>query len=176
MKTIDLAREGWQETPLAYLVLRAKDAAVGPYPSIQLDMDFADTAGQVVLPVRSQVPPIDSKEAGVAPRPCDGLALIFPMDEREWRKEGKVVVEIAAKGKGVIPSHPQLFDYARNGFDVEVTDNGLSVRSKTAQADRGWQFTYRRKKDLRGDVAPEFPIVKPNIKTSKHGVQALSRR
>src|SRR6185436_10226420 len=105
VKTIDLPRDGWQETPLAYLVLRAKDAAVDRIPSIQLDMDFADTAGQVVLPVRSQVQPIDSKEPEVAPRPCDELALIFTMDEREWRKEGKVVVEIAAKGKGVIPSH-----------------------------------------------------------------------
>jgi hypothetical protein len=173
VKMIDLPREGWQETPLAYLVLRAKDAAVDRIPSIQLDMDFADTAGQVVLPIRSQVQPIDSKEPDVAPRPCDELALIFTMDEREWRKEGKVVVEVAAKGKGVIPSHPQLFDYVRDGFDVEVTDNGLSVgqfvsdgRSKTAQADRGWQFTYRRKKDLRGNVALKFPAVKPENKTS----------
>ena len=173
VKTIDLPREGWQETPLAYLVLRAKDAAVDRIPSIQLDMDFADTAGQVVLPIRSQVQPIDAKEAEGTPRPCDELALTFTMDEREWKKEGKVVVEVAAKGKGVIPSHPQLFDFERKGFDVEVTDNGLSVgqfvsdgRNKTAQADRGWQFTYRRKKDLRGNVALKFPAVKADIKAA----------
>jgi hypothetical protein len=172
VKTIDLPREGWQETPLAYVVLRAKDAAVDRIPSIQLDMDFADTAGQVVLPVRSQVQPIDAKENDAAQRPCDDLALVFTMDEREWR-DGKVVVEVAAKGKGVIPSHTQMFDFAREGFDVEVTDNGLSVgqfvsdgRSKTAQADRGWQFTYKRKKDLRGDVVFKFPALKSGVKTA----------
>ena len=90
-------------------------------------MDFSDTAGQVVLPVRSQVQPIDAKETETAQRPCEDLSLTFTMDEREWRKEGKVVVEVAAKGKGVIPSHTQMFDFAREGFDVDVTDNGLSI-------------------------------------------------
>jgi hypothetical protein len=172
VKTIDLPREGWQETPMAYLVLRSKNAAVDRVPSVQLDMEFADTAGQVILPVRSQVQPVDSKDSEVAQRPCDGLAFAFTMDEREWRKEGKVVIEVAAKGKGVIAAHPQMFDYEREGFDVEVTDNGLSVtqfvsdgRTKAAQADRGWQFTYRRKKDLRGDVALAFPALKQGIKT-----------
>lgn len=171
VKTIDLPREGWQETPMAYLVLRSKNAAVDRIPSIQLDMDFADTAGQVVLPVRSQVQPVDSKDAAVEQRPCEGLALTLTMDEREWRKDGKVVIEVAARGKGVIAAHTQLFDFAREGFDVEVTDNGLSVtqfvsdgRTKTAQADRSWQFTYRRKKDLRGDAVLAFPAIKPAFK------------
>ncbi len=174
VKPIDLPREGWQETPLAYLVLRAKDAAVDRIPSVQLDMDFADTAGQVVLPVRSQVQPIDAKDPQSAtPRPCEQLALAFTMDEREWRKEGKVVVEISAKGRGIIPSHTQMFDFAREGFDVEVTDNGLTVvqftsdgRAKTAQADRSWQFTYRRKKDLRGDAVLKFPALRAGIPVS----------
>jgi hypothetical protein len=80
------------------------------------------------------------------------------------------VVEVAAKARGVIPSHLQMFDFAREGFDVEVNDNGLSVaqfvsdgKRKTAQADRGWQFTYKRKKDLRGDVTLKFPALKPGI-------------
>jgi len=172
VKAIDLPREGWQETPLAYFVLRAKDSAVDRIPSIQLDMDFSDQAGQVVLPIRSQVQPIDAKDSEAALRPCDNLSLTFTMDEREWQKEGKVVVEVAAKGKGVIPSHVQMFDFAREGFDVEVTDNGLSVtqfvsdgRNKNAQADRGWQFTYKRKKDLRGNVVLHFPALKSGIKT-----------
>lgn len=173
VKALELPREGWQETPMAYLVLRAKDAAVDRVPSFQLDMDFSDTAGQVVLPIRSQVQPIDSKDQEPALRPCEDLALNFTMDEREWRKEGKVVVEITAKGKGVIPSQPQMFDVARDGFDVEVTDNGLSVtqfisdgKKKSAQADRGWQVTYKRKKDLRGDVTLKFPALKSGITTT----------
>ena len=172
-RTLDLPREGWQETPLAYLVLRSKDAAVDRIPSIQIDMDFSDTAGQVVLPIRSQVQPIDSKNEDVAVRPCEDLALVFTMDEREWRKQDKVVVEVAAKGKGIIPTQPQLFDTARDGFDVEVTDNGLSVtefvidgKTRSARADRGWQITYKRSKDLRGDVTLPFPALKPSVTTT----------
>ena len=172
VKNIELARDGWQETPFAYLVLRAKDAAVDRIPSLQLDMDFSDQAGQVILPIRSQVQPIDAKEAIPPLRPLQDLTLSFTLDEREWR-EGKVVVEIASKAHGLIPSHAQLFNFERPGFDVDVTDNGLSVtqfesdgHNKIAHADRGWQFTYRRKKDLRGDLPFQFPALLPGIQTT----------
>jgi hypothetical protein len=173
VKLIDLPRDGWQETPLAYVVLRAKDAAVDRIPSIQLDMDFADTSGQVVLPVRSQVEPIDAKDAQPPLRPCEKLTLTLTLDEREWN-QGRVVVEVAARGEGVIPSHDELFDYAREGFKVEVTDTGLSVtqfesdgKRRVAQADRGWQFTYTRQPDLRGDAVLKFPALKPGLKADK---------
>lgn len=169
-RVIDLPREGWQETPLAYLVLRSKNAAVDRIPSVQLDMDFSDTAGQVVLPVRSQVQPIDSKDEQVDLRPCEELAVTFVMDQREWRKDGKVVLEVAAKGKGIIPAQPQLFDVAREGFDVDVTDNGLSVtefvvdgKTPAARSDRSWQITYKRKGDLRGGVTLPFPALKAGL-------------
>lgn len=182
VRALDLPREGWQETPLAYLVLRAKDAAVDRIPSVQLDMDFADNSGQVVLPVRSQVEAIDAKDTNAPPRPCEKLALAFTLDEREWR-DGRVVVEVAARGEGVIPAHAELFEFAREGFDVEVRDNGLLVaqlaadaRRKYAQADRNWQFTYTRKKDLRGDVVFAFPALKPGLTCTnleyKHYVDA----
>jgi hypothetical protein len=171
VKSIDLPREGWQQTPLAYVVLRAKDASIDRIPSIQLDMDFSDQAGQVVLPVRTQVQPIEARDAAPGLRPCEELALVFTMDEREWTREGKVVVEVSARGHGLIPSHPQLFDYERPGFAVEVTDNGLSItqfesdgQRRIPQADRNWQFTYHRKKDLRGDVVFRFPAIKGDLK------------
>ncbi len=170
VRPIDLPREGWQETPLAYVLLRAKEAAVDRIPSIQLDMDFSDTSGQVVLPVRSQVEPIDSKETDAGARPCADLALTFTMDEREWAKDGKVVIEVTAKGRGVIAPHAQMFDFAQPGFDVEVSDNGLSItefvsdgKMKQANADRNWQFTYKRKKDVRGDAVLKFPTLKSGI-------------
>ncbi len=170
VKAIPLTREGWEQTPLAYVVLRAKDAAVDRIPSIQLDMDFSDQAGQVVLPVRTQVQPIEARDAAVPARPCDELSLLFTMDEREWR-DGKVVIEVSARGRGVIPPHPLLFESQQPGFDLEVTDNGLSItqfesdgQRKIPQADRNWQFSYRRKKDLRGDVQFHFPALKGELK------------
>ena len=53
---------------------------------------------------------------------------------------------------------------------MDVVENGVSVgefisdgKTKQANADRGWQFTYKRKKDLRGDVTLKFPAVKAGI-------------
>jgi hypothetical protein len=117
----------------------------------------------------SQLQPLDAKDAAVDPRPCAGLALTLTMDEREW-KDGKVVVEIQARGQGVIPSLAEMFECRREGFDLETVDGNLSVTQfvsdgnrKTPQADRNWQLTYRRQKDLRGDVTFRFPTLKPGI-------------
>jgi hypothetical protein len=173
VRSIDLPRAGWQDTPLAYLLIRAKEAAVDRIPSIQLDMDFSDTSGQVVLPVRSQVQPIDAKDAESPVRPCDDLSVAFTMDEREWQ-QGRVVIEVTAKARGVIPSHLQMFDFAQEGFDAEVTDNGVSItefvsdgKSRQARTDRNWQFTYQRKKDLRGGAVLKFPTLKPEVNVTR---------
>ena len=175
VRAIDLPREGWQETPLAYVLLRAKEAAVDRIPSIQIDMDFSDQAGQVVLPVRSQVQPIDAKDKTVAARPCGELEITFTMDERGWDK-GSVVVEINARGQGVIPAHLALFDYEQSGFEVEVLDNGLSLaqfvsdgKTRHAQADRNWQFTYKRKKDVKGNATLHFPKLKSGVTVARTG-------
>ena len=172
VKTINLPREGWVETPLIYLVLRAKNAAVDRIPSIQLDMDFIDQPGQVVLPVMSQVQPLDAKDPSVENRPCDQLALDLTMDEREWR-DGKVVVEVQARGQGIIPKLEELFDCQRAGFDLESVDGNLSLtqfvsdgKVRIPQADRNWQLTYRRKPDLRGEVLFPFPRLKAGIKAA----------
>lgn len=175
VKTIDLPRDGWVETPLAYAVLRAKNAAVDRIPSIQIDMDFIDQPGQVVLPVMSQVLPLDAKDQSVGPRPCGDLALTLTLDEREW-KDGKLVVEITASGHGIIPKLDELFDCQRDGLDLDVVDGNLSVTEFTSDgkqrqpnADRNWQLTYRRKPDLRGDVVFRFPSLKPGVTAATPG-------
>jgi hypothetical protein len=170
VKTIDLPRDGWAETPLIYAVLRAKNAAVDRIPSIQIDMDFVDQPGQVVLPVMSQVQPLDARDATVESRPCGELVLTQTMDEREWR-EGKLVVEIQARGQGIIPKLEELFDCQRDGFQLEIVDSNLALtqfvsdgKQRLPQADRNWQLTYRRKADLRGDVMFPFPKMRDGIK------------
>jgi hypothetical protein len=172
VRAIDLPREGWQETPMAYVLLHAREAAVDRIPSIQLDMDFSDVSGQVVLPVRSQVQPIDARDTRPAPRPCDDLHLMFTLDEREW-SEGRAVVEVTATGHGAIPPHTTLFDYEQEGFNVEVSDNGLVITELLSdggkprpKADRNWQFTYTRRKDLRGDAVLRFPALTAGIEAA----------
>jgi hypothetical protein len=170
VKTINLPREGWLETPLIYLVLRAKNAAVDRIPSIQLDMDFVDQPGLVVLPVMSQVQPLDARDPTVENRPCGELALDLTMDEREWR-DGKVVIEIQARGNGIIPKLEDIFECQRTGFNLEAVDGNLSLtqfvsdgKVRTPKAERNWQLTYRRKPDLRGNVLFPFPQLKAGIK------------
>jgi hypothetical protein len=169
VKTIDLPREAWVETPLVYAVLRAKTPAVDRIPSIQLDMDFIDQPGQVVLPVMSQVQPLDARDDRVPVRPCANLMLDVIMDEREWQ-DGKLVVEINARGQGIIPELDELFDWRREGFDVEVVEAGLSVtefvsdgKQRLPKADRNWQLAYVRQPDLKGDVRFPLPSLKPGI-------------
>jgi hypothetical protein len=169
VKTIDLPREGWVETPLVYAVLRAKNPAVDRLPSIQLDMDFIAQPGQVVLPVMSQVQPLDARDDSVPVRPCPGLMLDLVLDEREW-KEGGLAVEIHARGHGIIPDLDAMFDWQREGFDVEVAENALSViefvsdgKQRLPKADRNWQLAYTRKPDLKGDVKFLFPVLNPGV-------------
>ena len=169
VKTIDLPREGWVETPLAYMVLRAKNAAVDRIPSFQIDMDFMDQPGQVVLPVMSQVEPLDAKDTAVDNHPCADLKLNLTMDEREW-KVGKVVLEIRASGQGIIPDLDGLLDCPRDGFSLETTDSNLSIsqfvsdgKQRLPTADRNWQLTYTRKPDLKGDVQFAFPKLKSGV-------------
>lgn len=156
LKPIPLARDGWVETPMAYAVLRAKNPAVDRIPSIQIDMDFADQSGQVVLPVMSQVQPIDARAKDPAPRPCPNLEFLVTLDEREW-SNGTLVVEISSNGNGIIAELGQFFGYQRAGFDAEVVDGSLAVteftsdgQGKSPKANRNWQITYKRKADFAG--------------------------
>ena len=128
-------RPGWRETPLAYVLLRAKDASVDKVPPIQMDMDFTDRHGQVVLPVTSQVLLVDARPDTVAPRPITKLAIVQTLDERE-AKNGKLTLDIKATASGLLPDLPELLDTSIPGFRVEkVDDQGLSVTKMDAEGD-----------------------------------------
>lgn len=164
VKPLDLPREGWQAMPLAYAVLRAKDPAVDRIPSVQLDMDFADQKGTVVLPVLSQVIPIDASDKAPPARACEGLELGFVLDQREW-KTGVLTLELSATGRGVIPELAGLCTIAVPGLTAETKDSGLTIQSIQAekgrmvpQATRSWQITYHREQG----AAPSrfiFPVL-----------------
>jgi hypothetical protein len=102
-------------------------------------------------------------------RPCGELALTLTMDEREW-KDDKIVVEIQARGHGVIPPLEDLFDTKHEGFELETVDSRMSLtefvtdgKQRIPHADRNWQLTYTRKPDLRGDVVFHFPTLKAGV-------------
>lgn len=173
-KPMDIAREGWQAMPLAYAVLRARDPAVDRIPSIQIDMDFADQKGSVVLPVLSQVVPINAADDRTAARPCEGLAMTMTFDGREWRSAGKLTLEISAAAGGIIPPFQELFSDAGGGFEAETKDGGLTVSSVQSekgtikvQALRTWQIAYLKRKSAETPSSFRFPRLASGIPPAK---------
>jgi hypothetical protein len=128
-------RPGWRETPYAYLVLKAKDGSVDRIPSLQLDLDFADKHGQVVLPVVSQVQLIDARPETVPSRPVKKIELVQVVDERELGK-GALSLETKATARGLLPELKDLLDLSVPGFKVgKIDDKGLAISKMDAEAD-----------------------------------------
>ncbi|WP_425615264.1 hypothetical protein NA78x_005173 [Anatilimnocola sp. NA78] len=139
-------REGWQELPLAYVVLRAKDEAVDRLPSLQFDMEFSDGEGQVRLPIQSQVVLLDARAKSPPPRPAREVKIRELLDDRGLDK-GNVLLEIVATAYGLVPELDQLVKEPGKfrGFDVkQTTEQSLSITSVeaseklAAQTERRW--------------------------------------
>jgi len=122
-------RAGWRETPYAYLLLKAKDGAVDRLPALQLDLDFFDKRGQVVLPVTSQVQMIDARPESIAARPVKKIEVLQILDAREAAK-GTLGLEIKATGHGLLPELKDLLELNIPGFKVDRVDDKPVVISK----------------------------------------------
>lgn len=170
-------RPGWRETPLAYVLLKAKDGSVDKVPPIQMDIDFADRQGQVVLPVTSQVLLIDARPATVPPRPVTRLAIAQTLDERE-AESGKLTLDIKATSNGLLPELSELLDTNIAGFRVEkVADQGLSVTKMDAEGEvvapvceRSWIVTLVAEPGATDAMTFRFPV--PKVQ----GVEATYQR
>lgn len=122
----DISPEGWQATPLAYLVVRAKDISTDRIPPIQLDLDFIDRQGGVVLPAMSGAVVINA--ANHSPRPANNLKIEQTLDDTNLAG-GVLTLTLKATGNGILPEFDELFD--RNSL------TGVSLESLT---DRGLQY------------------------------------
>ncbi|HEV7869560.1 MAG TPA: hypothetical protein VGO90_17855, partial [Chthoniobacteraceae bacterium] len=121
-------RAGWRETPLVYLLLKAKDASVDRLPSLRLDADFVDRYGPAVLPIESPVVLLDARPTSAPTRPLAEMEVTQILDDRAV-KEGKLALEIKATAKGIVPPFEQLFDFAPAGFNTdELTDSGPAMQ------------------------------------------------
>jgi hypothetical protein len=125
-------RPGWQETPLAYLVLKARDPSVDRIPPVQVDLEFQDGRGLVLLPVTSPVTLIDARDPNPPSRPVAELQVRQLLDGR-GEGEGLLVLEVIAGGRGLIPELEEIIDLekgAGGGFAIRsLQDQGLSVES-----------------------------------------------
>jgi hypothetical protein len=118
---------GWRVTPYAYLLLKARSPKVDKIAPLRLDLDFMDTSGYVILPVESPAIPIDARPERGAVRPHEKLQITQTLDERQ-AKDGKLILEVKAAARGLVPELDQILDIKAAGFELEKSDDqGLSV-------------------------------------------------
>ena len=121
---------GWRVTPYAYLLLKARSPKVDKVPPLRLDLDFMDTSAMSCC--RSSRPRFRSTHArqGVG-SPFEKLQLTQTLDERQ-AAQGKLIVEIKAAARGLIPDLDQL---------VSLNQPGSSTRRSTTRVFRSRSST-----------------------------------
>jgi len=164
VKSRGYGRDGWRETPLGYVLLQAKDGSVDQLPSFNMDLDFSDSRGMVVLPVKSPVVLLDARPDRVAARPIDKVEIVQTLDDREIGF-GQVSLEIKATANGLVPP---LNDLLRtNIVHLEVTDfsdRGVAINQIDTEADnlapiseRNWLIKFNVAKDAPSSLEFKFP-------------------
>lgn len=152
MQSIPVKKEGWRTTPYAYLLLKARGSEVDRIAPLKLDMDFLDTSGFVVIPIESPAVVVDATKA--SPRPVSDLEVTQTLDERQ-AGEGKLIVEVTATAKGLVPPLENIVNLERENFEVvSIDDQGVLPARFDKDSDdiqilseRSWSVEYRTKED-----------------------------
>ena len=173
VQSIALAKRGWRRTPYAYILLKAKGAEVDAIPPLKLNLDFLDTSGYVILPVESNLVPVDADMKTGDPRPYADLQLTQILDERQ-AEDDVLIVEIRAVAQGLIPSLESVVDAEIEGFEIiDVEDPGVSVdrfdpeaNTPVVQSQRNWIVKYQPQPGLA--IAPaKFSFPSPIAETKE---------
>ena len=141
---------GWRVTPYAYLLLKVHGPEVDKIAPLRLDLDFLDTSGYAMLPIETPALPIDARSENPPVRPASELTLVQTLDERQ-ASEGKLILEVRVKGRGLMPRLHDLVDFKIPGFEeVDVEGGDLSVAEFDKDAaetvivsERTWLVTLR---------------------------------
>ena len=152
MKSRPAQQAGWRISPFAYVLLKAKGPEVDRIAPLKLDLDFLDTSGYVVVPVESPALVVDCSAENPAIRPIKDLKITQTIDERQ-ASDGKLILEITAAGKGLVPELDQIIDLERDDFElVSVDDQQVlpsSFEKETDEiqiiSDRSWTVEYKAK-------------------------------
>jgi hypothetical protein len=109
----------WQETPLAYLHLAVKDPTVDMVPPLEIDLDFFDRDGKVIIPVPSQPVLIEIAEGAPSRRPADKVEITQIVDARELATNKRLKMDIVATSHGLVPDLEELIDVA--GYELAIS-------------------------------------------------------
>jgi hypothetical protein len=163
------ARPGWEETVLAYVLVRAKDASVDKVPPVKLDLKFIDLSGPVTVPATSAETLLKVVPAAPAPRPAGRVEVTQTLDTRQFAINGSLSLDILATGSGLVPDLDDLVDLeivkraaavrqvgANEGLQVkELNTWGEQV---TARSERHWVVSLDGDAIRAADKATEVPF------------------
>ncbi|MGV3663110.1 MAG: hypothetical protein ACO1TE_23190 [Prosthecobacter sp.] len=158
------AQPGWEETVLAYLHVRAKDASVDKIPPVELALKFVDMTGPVSIPAESAETVIKVSSTPVPARPASHIEITQTLDNRQLPVSGALTLEIKATSTGLTPDLDQLLNIdpkAVIGVKHTNPHEGLQIKELnswgdevTPTSERLWTLT------LDGDAvrAAEGPL------------------
>ena len=112
VKSRPTPRPGWEETPLAYVLVRAKDASVDKIPPVQMELRFIDLSGPVTIPATSAETLLKVAGGKAAPRPADKVEVTQTLDTRQFAINGSLSLEVSATASGLVPELDDLLDLA----------------------------------------------------------------
>jgi hypothetical protein len=115
------AQPGWEETVLAYILVRAKDASVDKIPPVQMELKFVDLSGPVTIPAESAETVIKVSTGNVPERPARQIELTQTLDTRQFLINGALPLEIKATASGLVPELDQL-------VDLEAIKKAIGIR------------------------------------------------
>lgn len=103
-------QSGWEETVLAYIQVRAKDASVDKIPRIQMSLEFLDLTGPVRITTEAAETMIKVTDQPTPPRPFDRVELTQTLDARGLETSEEILLEIRATACGLVPELDELLD------------------------------------------------------------------
>lgn len=171
------AQTGWEETVLAYILVRAKDASVDKIPPVQMELKFVDLSGPVTIPAESAETVIKVGTGDVAPRPATKVEVVQTLDTRQFQINGALPLEIKATASGLVPELDQLLDLAalKRAIGVKAINphEGLQIKEINTWGDqvaprseRLWTILLNGDPIRAAEGLTEFQFPQPKSKDS----------
>jgi hypothetical protein len=173
-------RTGWEETVLAYVLVRAKDASVDRIPPVGLELKFIDLTGPVTIPAESAETVIKIQSDSSTPRPSENVQLTQTLDNRQLLINGALPLEIKATARGLVPDLEQLIDLEALKKSIAVKNlnphDGLQIKELNTWDTKGVAPNSERLWTVALDSDPirvadgqtefHFPAPKPSVATT----------
>jgi hypothetical protein len=171
------AQTGWEETVLAYILVRAKDPSVDKIPPVQMELKFVDLSGPVTIPAESAETVIKVGTGAAPPRPTSKIEITETLDTRQFQINGALPLEIKATANGLVPDLDQLLDMATlvKAIGVKAINphEGLQVKEINTWGDqvaprseRLWTISLNGDPIRAADAPTEFQFPPPKAKDS----------